>query len=299
MEFTPDLLDDFLDRKVAFFLGAGVSAGVNTRTGQSVKTWSQFLRDASLSTNDQGLITEIDELLNKSDYLFACEILKDHFEDEWDSILKDEYEKIGDLSKLQRKILELQQRVTVTTNFDLFIESNWDKVNTNATHHLQVRNGLSEECFTLFRDNRDYLIKLHGSINMPETMIFSLSDYASKAYSNWHYSAFMEMLLITHTVVFVGFSMSDYAVNNQLEVYAKKYPKNRPHYAFLPDFNSARNSRLIKKHRKLFALPYSSNDNHNELIQLLDELRQQIDQRARLRSADDLAGQQNIIHPMG
>lgn len=42
MDFTPDLLDDFITRKVAFFLGAGISAGVHTRTGESVKTWAEF-----------------------------------------------------------------------------------------------------------------------------------------------------------------------------------------------------------------------------------------------------------------
>jgi len=54
MDFTPDFLDDFLDKKVAIFLGAGVSAGVNTRTGDPVKTWAKFLEDASLKTKILG-----------------------------------------------------------------------------------------------------------------------------------------------------------------------------------------------------------------------------------------------------
>lgn len=288
MDFTPDFLDDFVDRKVAIFLGAGVSAGVHTRTGDPVKTWAKFLEETSLKTRNPELIDEVKELLDKDDYLFACELLKDHFNEDWEEILKAEYEQIGEITALQEIVLKLKQRIIVTTNFDLFIESNWDKIITEATHYLQVKNGISSDCFSAFRDGRDYLIKLHGSINAPETMIFSLSDYASKAHANWQYSTFIEMLLTTHTVLFIGFSMNDYTITNLLEVYAKKYPKSRPHYAFLPDYNSERKIRIMKSHRKLFILPYSSLDNHRELVQLLESLEMQIIDRKRYRLADSV-----------
>lgn len=288
MDFTPDFLDDFVDRKVAIFLGAGVSAGVHTRTGDPVKTWAKFLEETSLKTRNPELIDEVKELLDKDDYLFACELLKDHFNEDWEEILKAEYEQIGEITALQEIVLKLKQRIIVTTNFDLFIESNWDKIITEATHYLQVKNGISSDCFSAFRDGRDYLIKLHGSINAPETMIFSLSDYASKAHANWQYSTFIEMLLTTHTVLFIGFSMNDYTITNFLEVYAKKYPKSRPHYAFLPDYNSERKIRIMKSHRKLFILPYSSLDNHRELVQLLESLEMQIIDRKRYRLADSV-----------
>lgn len=286
MDFTPELLDDFVARKVAIFLGAGVSAGVHTRTGESVKTWSQFLYDLSVTTGVPDLVAEVKELLDRKDYLFACELLRDHFTDDWETILKREYEQIGEITELQRIVLKLKQRIIVTTNFDLFIESKWEGVNTEATHHLQVKNGISSDCFTVFRDYRDYLIKLHGSINAPETMIFSLSDYASKAHANWQYSSFMEMLLTTHTVLFIGFSMGDSTITNLLEVYAKKYPRSRPHYAFLPDYLSQRKIRIMKSHRKLFVLPYSSKDNHRQLVELLYELELQIAERKRILAAD-------------
>lgn len=285
MEFTPDFLDDFVDRKVAIFLGAGVSAGVNTRTGVPVKTWSSFLKETSLGTSLPELIAEVQELLGRDEYLFACELLKDHYADGWEGILKAEYEKIGTITELQETVLMLKQRIIVTTNFDLFIENNWDKIITDATHYLQVKNGISSDCFSAFRDSQDYLIKLHGSINAPETMIFSLSDYASKAHANWQYSTFMEMLFTTHTVLFIGFSMNDTTITNLLEVYAKKYPKSRPHYAFLPDYNSDRKIRIMKSHRKLFVLPYSSADEHKELVNLLKSLEQQIVERKRFRAA--------------
>jgi hypothetical protein len=288
MDFTPDLLDDFIARKVAIFLGAGISAGVHTRSGESVKTWAEFIEETSQKTRKDELIAEVKELLDKKDYLFACELLKDHLADDWETILKDEYEKIGEITALQETVLRLKQRIIITTNFDLFIESKWDMVNIDATHHLQVKNGISPDCFSAFRDDRDYLIKLHGSINAPETMIFSLSDYASKAHANWQYNTFMEMLLTTHTVLFIGFSMDDSTITNLLGVYAKKYPKSRPHYAFLPDYTSNRKIRIMKSHRKLFIIPYSSKDNHKELVELLDALEKQMVERKRILSADKI-----------
>lgn len=283
--FTPDLLDDFVRGRVAIFLGAGVSAAVSTRAGQSIRTWAAFLEDTAKSTADRSIKSEVTDLLEKGDYLFACEILKEYFGERWEGVLKNEFEKIGDLSKLQLAILGLQQRILVTTNFDLFLESNWDRANPQATHHLQVKNGLSAECFAAFRDDQPYLIKLHGSINSPDSMIFSLSDYASKAHSNWQYSSFVETLLCTHTVLFIGFSMKDAAITNLLEIYAQKYPKSRPHYAFMPDFSSDRRVRIMKNYRKLFIIPYDSKDNHRQLTTYLESLRKQIQQRKKLASA--------------
>jgi hypothetical protein len=285
MEFNPDLLDDFVRRKVAIFLGAGVSAGVLTRSGKPVRAWSDFLMDKAKATSKDDLIKEVNELLEREDYLFACELLKEYYSDQWEPILKEEYEKIGDITPLQEIILKLNQRIIVTTNFDLFIESHWDAVYTKATHHLQVMNGITADCFLAFRDDRNYLFKLHGSINAPETIIFSLSDYATKAHANWQYNTFMETLLATHTVLFIGFSMNDTTITNLLEIYAKKFPKSRPHYAFLPDYTSERKIKIMKNHRKLFILPYSSSNNHSELVDLLGSLRLQIDQRKKLIDA--------------
>ncbi|MFM5239541.1 SIR2 family protein [Aeromonas veronii] len=286
MDFTPDLLDDFLDKKVAIFIGAGVSAGVNTRTHKPILTWSDFIKSAALKTGNEGLISDVDELLSRGDYLFSCELLKDHYADDWEGILRDEYEKIGELSQLQKKIISLKQRIIVTTNFDLFIDNGWERVNDEATHYIKVKNGVSAECFSMFRDNENYLVKLHGSINNPETMIFSLSDYASKAHANWQYSMFMDTLLMTHTVLFVGFSMNDHVITDLLDSHAKKYPKNRPHYAFLADCFSERKIRVMKKHRKLFVIPYSSENNHAALPELFDNLLESILQRKKLRDAD-------------
>ncbi len=283
--FTPDLLDDFARDRVAIFLGAGVSAGVNTRTGKPISTWAEFLDSAAKTSGNKVIKSEVKDLVSKGDYLFACEILKDHFQDSWEALLKKEFEKIGEPSKLQQAILGLQQRVLVTTNFDLFLESYWEKANPHATHHLQVKNGLTPDCFSIFRDNRPCLVKLHGSINNTDSMIFSLSDYASKAHANWQYSTFVETLLCTHTVLFIGFSMKDTAITNLLEIYTQKFPKNRPHYAFMPDFESERKSRIMKNYRKLFIIPYSSKDGHKELTTLVEKLKTQVNERRRLARA--------------
>jgi len=136
-----------------------------------------------------------------------------------------------------------------------------------------------------FHTKRHRAVKLHGSINSAESMIFSLSDYASKAHSNWQYSAFIETLLCTHTVVFIGFSMKDAAITNLLEIYTQKFPKNRPHYAFMPDFDSERKARIMKNYRKLFVIPYSSKDGHKQLPLLLEKLKGQVNERKRLAAA--------------
>lgn len=285
VQFNPDFLEDFVKRRVAIFLGAGVSAGVTTRAGHSIRTWPSFLKETAQLVSSSAVQDEVIDLVDRGDYLFACEILKDALQDQWESILKSEYEKIGDLSLLQKKILELRPRVILTTNFDLFIENHWHLANPDATHQLQVKNGLSSDCFSMFRDDLPYLVKLHGSINSADSIIFSLSDYASKAHGSWHYSAFIEMMLCTHTILFIGFSMNDRAITNILEVYAQKYPRSRPHYAIMADFFSERKIQIMKKCRKLFIIPYESKNQHAELAAILQQLNDEVSRRRRLQFA--------------
>ena len=57
--------------EVAVFLRAGVSAGVNTRTGKPIRTWGEFLEETAKTVPDRTVRAEVKDLVAKGDYLFA------------------------------------------------------------------------------------------------------------------------------------------------------------------------------------------------------------------------------------
>lgn len=279
---NPDLIDDLATKRAAIFIGAGVSAGVTTRSGSRIKIWDKFLEDASENLQDSNVKRHAKTLIKQKDYLMACEMISRGLGSaEWERVLIEEYQQIGTPSELQKLILKLGQRIVLTTNFDKYLEDAWDAANPNATHYPHIVKSIDEKSFQAFRDSRDYLFKVHGSIDEIGTMIFTKKEYSDKAYGNWAYSKFIETILLTHTVLFVGFSLNDPAISQIIENYAHNIPNARPHYIFLSGKHSEKFIEINKELRRIFIMPYSSQNNHAQLTNIFQNILNLVETRRR------------------
>ncbi|MDR5170584.1 SIR2 family protein [Methylobacillus flagellatus] len=282
MEFNADLIHDLAQRKVVLFLGAGVSASAITNTGVKFKQWKEFLLHGANLTENQEKIELINKLLNNNDYLFASELLKTWHGDEWNQILENEFKQLAQPSNLHHEIINLDQRIILTTNFDSLLEESWDKIFVGAkskTHHPKVINVIDENSFKLFRDDKDYIIKIHGDVSNIPGIVFDTSSYHKNSYGNTYYTELLNSLLLTHTFLFIGFSMADPAIALIIEKYAHRFPASRPHYIFTTSEITNEEKDLWKKLRKLYIIKYSSENNHQELIDGLNNLNKSVIKR--------------------
>lgn len=279
---NPDLINDLAEKRAAIFIGAGVSAGVKTIAGGRIKLWSTFLDDAANLLTDKKLKTHAKQMIKNQDYLMACEMISRGMgTDEWKKLLISEYAQRGTPTELQKTLMQLNQRIVLTTNFDLYLESAWNDVNSDATHHPQIVKSIGEDSFQAFRDSQSYIFKIHGSIDDTDTMIFTKKDYSDKAYGNWAYAKFIETVLLTHTVLFVGFSLNDPAIAQVIENYAHNIPNARPHYIFLSGTHTEKFVEINKELRRIFIIPYNKRDNHIELTELFKKIATLVDNRRR------------------
>lgn len=279
---NPDLINDLAEKRAAIFIGAGVSAGVKTIAGGRIKLWSTFLDDAANLLTDKKLKAHAKQMIKNQDYLMACEMISRGMgTDEWKKLLISEYAQRGTPTELQKTLMQLNQRIVLTTNFDLYLESAWNDVNTDATHHPQIVKSIGEDSFQAFRDSQSYIFKIHGSIDDTDTMIFTKKDYSDKAYGNWAYAKFIETVLLTHTVLFVGFSLNDPAIAQVIENYAHNIPNARPHYIFLSGTHTEKFVEINKELRRIFIIPYNKRDNHIELTELFKKIAVLVDNRRR------------------
>lgn len=273
--FNADLVDDVAARRVVIFAGSGLSASAQTRSGARMKDWPGFLKFAAerLVTGDTLALAK--RLIAEHDYLMACEVIKQGVEDlgRWRDLLYAEFSMIGDPSELHKAIVSLNQRVIITTNFDKLIENTWSSVNGRAHHYPVVASEVKPEIFRLFRDDKDYIVKIHGSIDDPDNIIFARTDYSKLAFSNWVYGEFINAILVSYTVMFVGFSMSDPAISQLIEVYAQKFPTLRPHYIWQPADPNTGLAEISKTLRKLYVLEYENEaGDHAQLPVLINAL---------------------------
>ena len=272
MSFNLDLINDIAQGNVVLFLGSGVSSSAETASGRKIKGWDQFLRFVSekLDKNHKEIM---EERLDQKDYLIACEIAKMHIDiNDWQNLLYDEFLQKAEPSALHKAIVQLDQRVIITTNFDKLIENTFPLIDIETREYPIVKFGIDRDAFKMLRDRRKYIFKLHGSIDDPENIIFSKSDYASKAFSNWIYSDFIKLTLLTYTVLFIGFSMEDPAISLLIEQYVQSFPNTRPHYIILRGPINQSIEQISKNLRKLQIITYANADGHEALPALLDEL---------------------------
>lgn len=283
--FNVDLVDDIARRKVVLFVGAGASMWARPRAGGTFKTWLEFLNFACTKVtalSARGLITRC---IKKKDYLIASELLKNELGEEWRRILSAEFQQAADVSRLHRALIALDQRIIVTTNFDKLIETAW--ADSTQERYPSVIAKVDQKAFRLFRDDDPYLIKLHGSIDEPETIVFDKTSYQRTAFANQFYRELIGTLLLTHTFIFVGFSMEDPAISLVVESHAYRYPDTRPHYIFSSGISNRAIDELSKSLRRLFVVRYSEKNNHVALAEGLEALGYEARERRRLSLVAD------------
>ncbi|SHM15459.1 SIR2 family protein [Rhizobacter sp. OV335] len=269
-KFNADLVDDVARRRAVLFIGAGASRWAKPASGGSFKDWTQFLIAANAKISIRRVRTLIADLISAQEYLLASELLKSNLSDEWIELLKSEFQQVAEVSRLHKALIDLNPRVVVTTNFDKLIETAWSTA--SGDNYPTVVTEIDGNAFRLFRDDEKYLIKLHGSIDTPQGIVFDKTSYQGAAFNNRYYADILATLLLTHTFIFVGFSMMDPAVTMIVESAAYRFPSTRPHYIFQSGKAIPEVDGLWKRLRKLYVLRYSDADHHAALAEQLEEL---------------------------
>lgn len=102
-------------------------------------------------------------------------------------------------------LVQLDLPLLFTTNYDELIEQAY------LAAGLPLRVTVSEPEFRARRAERPtrHLVKLHGSIDRPETIVLTRSDYAAARAERQEMLSFLRSEMTEATFLFVGFSLSD------------------------------------------------------------------------------------------
>src|SRR5262249_6357805 len=146
---------------------------------------------------------------------------------------------------------------------------------------------IDENVFKSLKDHsRKYIIKIHGTVDNPNALVFSRSEYIRSAFGNLRYTEFLESLLLNYTFLFIGFSMDDPAITSLMEMYALRFPTARPHYIFSAGPIAENVMEINKRLRKLVHIVYNSADDHAELTLKIRELQRLVAERRRRMFAE-------------
>jgi isopentenyldiphosphate isomerase len=228
--YPQQLIDDLQNGSVIPFIGSGLSSA------SGMVGWDAITSKIAGELKKRGLGDLSGGLLpGKRYFLDVAEIYNIAYRNKYplSRILKNHFD--GDFSpnELHDIVLRFNFDIILTTNFDRLIEKALD-------HHKMSFNLVCEDGHLKYFDEKTktQVVKIHGTIENPESMVFSLSTYDDYAQKRSLIYTFLTGLFATKTILFIGFGLRDPNVEKLLKkLQGDRGDSFRDHYAlvFEPD----------------------------------------------------------------
>lgn len=286
----PDkLIDAIALRKSVLFLGSGISANAKNEAGKHPATWDAFLRSIleRRKTAIGSHVSEIEGLLERHDYLLACEIIVDLIgKEEFGNDTANEFRKPRySPAEIHSIIYSLDSKIVITPNVDKI----YDECATVESHSSVVIKTYYDSDLAKYLRTDDYLvIKAHGSVDKTSKMIFTHGQYSAARCTYSSFYKLLDALILTHTFVFLGCGINDPDIALTLENANFIYEGCPPHYFVTAKGSVSDNvKKILLNNRNIEVITYDNPDEtHAELIEGLKKLKDLVEQKRTQISAN-------------
>lgn len=272
----PDtLVKDLARRNVAIVLGAGVSKNSLAADGATrPPVWLEFLNNAVSRIGSAGN-RHILRAIKEGDYLHACEWLKDKLDDDWNNFLREQFlDPNYSASKLHDEIFRLDQRITLSLNLDNIYETYVQQQTGGMVH---VKRFFDNDVFKFLRDDSYFVIKIHGSIESPDQIIFTQKQYSEARTRNALFYSALDACILSRTILFVGCGVSDPDLNLLLENQNFRFLDAQPHYIITSSKINKHLEQSLRNNRNLKCIKYDASNNHAELFKIFETLNEKVE----------------------
>ncbi|KON47722.1 hypothetical protein AL013_07060 [Mariprofundus ferrooxydans] len=239
--------------------------------------WSVFLEKLKTQIPAGTDVTEIDNLISKEKYLDAAEIILNKISPaDFTRIIRElfvapRYQP----SSIHESILKIDPKIIVTTNYDDIYDS-------------YCRTGMARDGYNICKYYEKHLVadlrspvrlvvKAHGCVSDPAQIVLSRSQYFMERQNNSTFYSVLDALFITHTLLFIGYSMSDPDIQLVLENSSIAAPSAHPHYAFIQDNISDDIESALAKSYNIQYLKYPEGD-HDYANEAIIDLAESVEQ---------------------
>lgn len=187
------LADAAIDSQLVLFIGAGVSAGAG------LPMWKALLSDLA---DDAGMPAALIKLLKDRDARDQATLIERRFRAVGSTLRDEVASKLTpfEIHSLQHALLaSLPSREAITTNFDRLFE----------TASRIERRKLAVLPDDPSQTGGRWLLKLHGSIEAPEKIVLTRSDFLEMPKRHGALIGLVQGLLLMRHMMFVGYSLQD------------------------------------------------------------------------------------------
>jgi len=176
-------------------------------------------------------------------------------------------------SELHRIILELDPKIIITTNYDEIYDHYC--TSGHAEGGYNICRYYDRFAVENIRSRIRLVIKAHGCVSDPTKVVLSRSSYygARRDYSGFY--QLLDALFLTHTLLFVGASLTDPDIQLVLENANISVPSAHPHYALVEKTRHPSIKNAIKKTHNIELLEYPKG-RHDVALQAMADLKDRV-----------------------
>ena len=273
-DIWPDnLIEELAHRRCLIFMGAGISATAKNDEGKSPNTWKEFLDNIKLKMRNptEDDVVFVEQMLKKEDYLLALQAIADLCDSgDYNAYLKNQFLRGGyKPSNVHKMIKDLDSKIVITTNFDKLYEELCGGQEYAVFDYTKTK-----AIVGAIKSPDSIIIKAHGTIDNTEDLIFTAKQYyqAQEKYPEFYH--LLSALFLTHTVVFLGYSLNDPDINLLLQFLHNTANSTCPHYLIDKKGNKPQMIKHWKETYNVSLIEYG--DDYSCLEGSLEELKDRV-----------------------
>lgn len=233
------------------FLGAGFSKAVS----KSMPSWEELIKSFKKKLGNS--ISEEENDYLKIAQLYYLKFGENNYHKDIKELIPQEI-KIED-KNIVESLFKLRPSRIITTNWDNILENyvndNAEPYDVIATDNDLLRSELSNK-----------VIKMHGDFDK-NNIVFKEDDYASYEKNFPVITNYIKNILTSHTVLFLGYSYSDYNVRNIFS-WLKGFSSNRPPiYLFMKE-----NKCLYSQYYNNLGIKLINSEKYEDLPKFLSDI---------------------------
>jgi hypothetical protein len=273
------LANHLREGRCVLFAGSGLSAWAK------LPTWMELLKFLveKLEEEEPGMPNkgELDGLLQAGKLLDVADYCKEKLGERlYNEVLSDQLrgDKV-DIPEPHKMIVQLPFAGVVTTNYDKLLERAYNDVPRTPTHRDIDMLG------PLLFNNKFFILKAYGDIDHSDSLILTTRDYREIIHSNPGFNALFSAILLTKSILFIGYSMGDPDFRLLLDRQLTNFKGNMPErYSLMRGIGEIERDVLWRAAR-IRVIPY---DEHNDILTFLQYLQDEVVRSSMTRLAPEV-----------
>lgn len=257
-------------------MGAGVSMASLSEDGTThPPDWGKFLTDAVELISSDADKKVAKSFIKKRQFLDAAEIITERSNPaDFADYLRNTFVAPRFYpNDLHKAILEIDPKIIITTNYDEIYDHYC--ISGHAESGYNICRYYDRFAVENIRSRIRLILKAHGCVSDPTKIVLSRSSYymARRDYSGFY--QVLDALFLTHTLLFVGASLTDPDIQLVLENVNISAPSTHPHYALVEKTQHPSIKAAMKTMHNLELIEYTKGK-HDLAVKAMQDLRDKV-----------------------